>query len=259
MTMDRSKILKAVEHLHKAESLVVLTGAGVSKESGVPTFRDAMDGLWSSYDPQKLATPAAFKANPKLVWDWYEYRRQMLQSVQPNPGHYAIAELEDLLPEVVVVTQNIDGLHTGAGSTDVIELHGNITQHKCFDNCQGNPTLIDIAALTWDRTAGPPTCPLCGSAFVRPNVVWFTESLPTQSLNRAIALCQDADVMLIVGTSGAVQPAASLPYHAKRWNDAYLIDVNPLADEITPIADLHLDGPSGEVLPMLIRAMREPA
>src|SRR3954452_13245202 len=123
--MDQEKIQQAADQLRSAKRVVVLTGAGVSKESGIPTFRDAMDGLWSKYDPQQLATPAAFKANPKLVWDWYNSRRDSVRKAKPNPGHYAIADLEDLLPEVKVVTQNIDGLHRAAGSSDVIELHGN--------------------------------------------------------------------------------------------------------------------------------------
>src|SRR6266700_3357089 len=123
--MDQEKILEAAQKLHGSKSLVVLTGAGVSRESGIPTFRDAMAGLWARYDPQQLATPAAFQANPRLVWDWYQHRREMLHGVKPNPGHYAIAQLEDMLPQVVIVTQNIDRLHQAAGSTDVIELHGN--------------------------------------------------------------------------------------------------------------------------------------
>ncbi len=253
---DYDKILEAAYRLHNAAALVVLTGAGVSKESGIPTFRDALDGLWARYDPQQLATPEAFHINPKLVWDWYEHRRQMMDGIQPNAGHYALAALEDLLPQVVIVTQNIDGLHKMAGSTDVIPLHGSIHQHKCFAACRGNPTLVDISTLDWDREAGPPVCPFCG-AWVRPDVVWFNETLPRAELERAIALSKQADVMLVVGTSGVVQPAASLPYYARRYNDAYVIDVNPTPSEITPIAQLFLEGPSGEILPQVVQAMRE--
>ncbi|MCC7451070.1 MAG: NAD-dependent deacylase [Anaerolineae bacterium] len=250
------RILEAARRLQQSISLVVLTGAGVSKESGIPTFRDALDGLWARYDPQQLATPEAFRANPRLVWDWYEHRRQMMYGIQPNPGHYALAALEDLLPQVVIVTQNIDGLHKMAGSTDIIPLHGNIHQHKCFANCQGDPTLIDISTLDWDGAAGPPECPYCGS-WVRPDVVWFNENLPRAELDRAITLSKNADVMLVVGTSGVVQPAASLPYYARRYNDAFIIDVNPIPSEITPIAQVFLEGPSGEILPHVVRAMRE--
>jgi NAD-dependent deacetylase len=251
-----AQILEAAQRLRAAKQLVVLTGAGVSKESGVPTFRDAMDGLWAMFDPQQLATPDAFRRNPKLVWDWYEYRREMVNRVAPNPGHYALAELEQLIPEVIAITQNVDGFHQQAGSRDVIELHGNIVHHKCFDNCQGWPTLINLAQLTYDKDAGPPACPHCG-AYVRPNVVWFTEVLPPAALERASALSQTCDVMLVVGTSGIVQPAAQLPYVAKRWGEAYLIDVNPVQDEITPMADLFLQGPSGVILPQVVAKLRE--
>jgi NAD-dependent deacetylase len=256
--MDTIKLYKVIEQLREADQLLVLTGAGVSKESGVPTFRDAMEGLWANFNPQELATPEAFARNPRLVWDWYEMRRQKVAGVQPNPGHYAIAELEDLLPQIVVITQNVDGLHRAAGSSDVIELHGDIQQHRCFDNCQGEPTLVDVEGLTWDKQYGPPRCPHCG-AYVRPNVVWFNEALPVEALNRALSLCRTVDVMLVVGTSGAVQPAASLPYYAKRWNDAFLVDINPQIDEIAPMCDVVLQGAAGTVLPELVRLLRQPS
>jgi len=253
--MDLAKIREAADRLLKSQALVVLTGAGVSKESGVPTFRDALDGLWTQYDPQQLATPEAFEADPKLVWDWYEHRRELVSKVKPNTGHYAIAQLEDMLPHITVITQNIDGLHQAAGSTDVIALHGNIHHHKCSADCQGEPTLIEVSKLEWDHAGGPPPCPYCG-AWVRPDVVWFNERLPVEALERANKLSSQADVMLVVGTAGAVQPAASMPYRAKRYNGAFLIDINPDEDTITPIADLYIDGPSGEVLPAIIDAMR---
>jgi NAD-dependent deacetylase len=249
----QAMIAQAAQHLRKATHLVVLTGAGISKESGLPTFRDAQEGLWAAYDPQELATPAAFQRNPKLVWEWYEHRRQMLSHVHPNAGHHALVALEALVPNVTVITQNVDGLHHAAGSRDVIALHGDITQHKCFADCQGQPTLIDLATLTWDVTAGPPACPQCG-AHVRPNVVWFNEVLPTAALERAQQLCQICDVLLVVGTSGMVQPAAQLPYRAKRWGRATVIDVNPVLDEIAPLADIFLQGKAGEVLPALVAA-----
>ncbi len=253
--MDITKIEEAARRLSQSDRLVVLTGAGVSKESGVPTFRDAMDGLWARFDPQQLATPQAFQANPKLVWDWYQYRRELVGRARPNAGHYALAQLEDLLPQVVIITQNVDGFHQAAGSTDVITLHGDINRNKCFDSCQGDPTLIDLSDLTWERESGPPRCPHCG-AYVRPDVVWFNERLPLDALNRAEALTDKADVMLVIGTSGMVQPAALLPYRAKRYADAYLIDVNPAEDEITAFADLHIAAPSGEALPAIVQAMR---
>jgi len=246
--------LRAVAGILRASKrLVVLTGAGVSKESGIPTFRDALDGLWAQYDPVRLATPRGFRQNPKLVWDWYQYRRGLIAQAQPNPGHLAIAALERYLPHVVVITQNIDGLHDKAGSTDVIPIHGDIQKDKCFANCQGDPTWIDISTLAWDEDAGPPCCPHCG-AYVRPAVVWFEETLPPRALERAISLSQRADVMLVVGTSGVVQPVASFPFMAAEAG-ATIIEVNPDRTPITAIAHWHLVGPSGGVLPQVIDAV----
>jgi NAD-dependent deacetylase len=243
----QAQVQLAAEHLKSAQRVVVLTGAGASKESGLATYRDdPLEGLWSKYDPKELATPAAFKKNPKLVWDWYAARRRVAAQVEPNRAHIAIAALEALVPQVNVITQNVDRLHTRAGSTDVIELHGSIMELKCFDDCQGDPTLIKDAELGVERD-GVPTCPHCG-AFARPNVVWFTEYLSEAKLERARDLCQACDVMIVVGTSGTVQPAASLPYYAKRWGNAYVIDVNPNEDEIASIADLAIRGGAGDVL-----------
>lgn len=239
--------------LRASRTPVVLTGAGISHESGIPTFRDAQTGLWAQFDPQALATPRAFRRDPKLVWGWYEFRRGLIAEAQPNPGHFALARLETLLPGLVVITQNIDGLHHAAGSRDVITLHGDIHRNKCGANCQGDPTPVDIRLLDWDRASGPPRCPHCG-AFVRPDVVWFEEALPPAALERAYRLSERADVMLVVGTSGVVHPAASLPLIAKE-RGAAIIEVNPQPSAITPIADWHLAGPSGAVLPQLVAAV----
>lgn len=248
-------IVEAAQAIRTSQRLVVLSGAGVSKESGIPTFRDAMDGLWAKYNPQQLATPGGFQRNPKLVWDWYSYRREMLSGVQPNPAHFAIAEMEQCLSHIVIITQNIDGLHQKAGSTDVIPVHGDIRLNKCFANCQGDPTYIDVEALTgWDPESGPPRCPHCG-AYVRPAVVWFEEMLPHAAIERAFALTQAADVMLVVGTSGAVQPVASLPFMAQAQG-AVIIEVNPEMTPITSIARWHLAGPAGEILPQVVAAMK---
>lgn len=244
----------AASALHASRAPVALTGAGISHESGIPTFRDALTGLWAQYDPQRLATPTAFRRDPKLVWDWYEFRRGLIAEAQPNPGHFALAELETLLPGLVVITQNIDGLHHAAGSHDVIALHGDIRRNKCFADCQGDPTLIDVSALDWDRDSGPPRCPHCG-AYVRPDVVWFEEGLPPAALARAFRLSERADVMLVVGTSGVVHPAASLPFSAKD-RGATIIEVNPQPSAITPIADWYFAAPSGEVLPQLVAAIK---
>lgn len=248
-------ITAAAQAIRASQRLVVLSGAGISKESGIPTFRDAMGGLWSRYDPMQLATPRAFRRDPRLVWDWYTYRRGLLADAVPNPGHYAIAQLEDLVPHVVVITQNTDGLHQQAGSTDVIPVHGDMRRNRCFDNCQGGPTYVNLDDLAdWDPSAGPPRCPHCG-AYVRPDVVWFEETLPADAIARAFDLCRAADVLLVVGTSGVVQPVAQLPFVAAQ-HGAQVIEVNPDQTPISRVARWHLAGPSGEILPQVIAEMR---
>lgn len=253
--MTPNLIQQSAQLIHQANALTILTGAGVSKESGVPTFRDALEGLWAQYDPQHLATPQAFMANPKLVWDWYEWRRKLASEVAPNAGHIALAELERIKDDVHIITQNVDDLHEQAGSQNVIHLHGNIATHKCFDNCRGIPTLIDITTLTYNKDAVPPKCPYCG-ANIRPNVVWFGENLPQYELNTAIKYSQNCDVMLVVGTSGLVAPASELPRIAKQ-HGAKIIEVNPDTSTITHYADIKLEGASGEILPKVIEALHE--
>lgn len=252
MTLE-AEIAEAARLFDGAQLVAVASGAGISKESGVPTFRDAQEGLWARYDPQQLATPEAFRRNPDLVWSWYMYRADLVGAVEPNAGHYAVVELEELFPQVVVLTQNVDGLHIRAGSTDVVELHGSIRRFKCSANCRGDPTIIDLSAIEYTGETAPP-CPYCG-ARVRPDVVWFGEALPPAALERAFEVASRCDVMLVVGTSGIVQPAASLPYRAKQ-SGAAIVEVNPQPGGITPIADVFLRGPSGRVLPRLVAALR---
>jgi len=251
--MTPATIQQAAKHIKNASHIAVSTGAGVSAESGVPTFRDAQTGLWAKYDPQQLATADAFRRDPKLVWDWYEFRRGLVRNAKPNPGHFALTELQKRHPKTEIVTQNVDDLHEQAGSTGIIHLHGNIAQSKCFNNCQGDPTVIDISGLTWDAEVGPPACPHCG-AHVRPNVVWFGEMLPVAMLDAAKIAAINCDVMLVVGTSGMVNPAASLPIIVKQ-RGGIVIEVNPNETPITQIADLRLDGPSGEILPQVLAAL----
>jgi len=248
-------IERAASSLAQAHALVILSGAGVSKESGVPTFRDAQTGLWATYDPQELATSQAFRRDPELVWRWYDFRRELVAGVQPNAGHLALAELERFIPRVVVLTQNVDGLHQAAGSSDVVELHGNIARNRCFADCQGSPTLIDLGTLPGrSRDASPPRCPRCG-AHIRPDVVWFGEPLPEAALQRAFAVSAKCDVMLVVGTSGVVHPAAALPTIA-RQGGGVVIEVNPEPGGITPIANPFIRGPSGKILPGLVEALK---
>ncbi len=246
----QNQIQAAARRLAQCRQVVVLTGAGISKESGIPTFREAQEGLWAQYDPMEMATQEGFLRNPPLVWRWYEYRFGMVEAAQPNPGHRAIADLEQILPQVTVVTQNIDGLHQVAGSTDVVELHGSIRRFKCLSERHTGFTRADFA----DQTELPPRCPACGD-MLRPEVVWFGENLPTAALSRAFDLAETCDAMLVVGTSGAVQPAASLPFLARRAG-ATVIDVNPERDEIARVSHVFLQGPGGEVLPALVAALR---
>lgn len=233
----------------EAERVVCLTGAGVSAESGVPTFRDALTGLWSRFDPERLASQAGFAAEPELVWRWYMSRLDGVESAVPNAGHEALAMLEDLVPAFLLVTQNVDDLHERAGSQSVVHLHGNIARFRC------NRCRAEHALTPEDRIARePPTCSCCGS-LVRPDVVWFGETLPQPAIERADRAAKECDVMLVVGTSGMVYPAALLPQKAKE-KGAIVIDVNPFAGAISEVADLFLEGPSGEVLPILLEEIR---
>ncbi len=251
--MGLEELSRAADVLSRARLVAVASGAGISKESGIPTFREAQTGLWARYDPQQLATPHAFRRNPDLVWSWYMYRRDLVGGAKPNPGHHAVAELEELVPQVVVLTQNIDGYHAQAGSSDIVELHGNIRRYRCFADCRGSPTLIDLDTIDYDGERAP-TCPHCGD-YIRPDVVWFTETLPPAALQRAFEVAAACDVMLVVGTSGIVKPAASLPAQAKHAG-AMVIEINAQPSLITPVADIFLEGPSGEVLPRLVNAVR---
>jgi NAD-dependent deacetylase len=255
--VSETLIQQAATMLRQAKRPCVLTGAGVSKESGIPTFRDALDGLWAKFNPQELATPQAFMRDPKLVWDFYEYRRELMRPAKPNPGHKALAALERRFPQLPIITQNIDTLHEEAGSTNVISLHGKIAANKCFYNCQGDPTLVDVSKIEWDKMSGPPPCPHCGRAMVRPNVVWFSEILPAAALAEAKHVVSETDLMLIVGTSGVVRPASEMPLIAAR-NGAKLVEVNPFESEISRGVDLWLQGPSGEVMPRVVELVLSP-
>jgi NAD-dependent deacetylase len=240
----------AARALARSARLAVFTGAGVSKESGIPTFREPETGLWARYDPMQLATPEAYREDPAFVWSWYEHRFGVTAQAEPNPGHRAIAELEQVLPKVVVITQNIDGLHQRAGSSHVIELHGTMYSFRCIEGLHSGYRWEDFA----DQREKPPRCPECGG-FLRPEVVWFGEGLPPDALNAAQQLRAACDVMLVVGTSGVVYPAAAVPLIAREAG-ATVIDVNPEWDALARSCDLFLRGPGGEVLPDLVLAVR---
>jgi NAD-dependent deacetylase len=231
--------------LRAARRVVVLTGAGVSAESGVPTFRDAQTGLWAQYSPEELATPQAFQRNPRLVWEWYCWRRELVAGAEPNPGHLALAELERRVPQLTLITQNVDGLHQRAGSSNLIELHGNIARTRCF----GEDRIVE----RWEPSeVVPPRCPDCGGP-LRPDVVWFGELLPDQALRRALEATSSCDLFLSIGTSGLVEPAASLPYRALAHGASLLVlNLDVRSQASPPLYTIH--GQSGRLLPELLAA-----
>jgi len=230
------------ERLKAATSVAVLTGAGVSAESGIPTFRGP-GGLWKAYRPEELATPEAFRRDARLVWEWYDWRRQKIAQASPNPAHYALAALERLAPAFTLITQNIDGLHQKAGSERIIELHGCIWRLRCeADGTVRENREVPLSIL-------PPRCP-CGS-LLRPDVVWFGEPLSSEAQAGAFAAAESADVFLTVGTSAVVQPAASLPLVAKA-RGAFVVEINPFSTPLTPSVDASLQGPAGSILPEIL-------
>jgi NAD-dependent deacetylase len=240
-----------VSILQTSQRVTVLTGAGISKESGVPTFRDAQTGLWARFRPEELATPEAFLRDPQLVWEWYAWRRELVGKASPNPGHRALVEIEKRVSSFTLVTQNVDGLHQRAGSGEnqpgcVIELHGSIQRTKCFKEGR--------VVETWDEGAEiPPRCPHCGG-LLRPDVVWFGEMLPAQALEDSMKAARSCQVLLSVGTSSLVQPAASLPYIAAD-RGATVVEVNPDFTPLSHEAAFTLRGPAGKVLPELVKAV----
>lgn len=250
--MTPEGLARAAQVLASAERLVVSSGAGMSRESGIPTFRDAMEGLWANFDPQELATEEGFRRDPRRVWSWYAWRRERVMQARPNPGHVAVAEMEQVVPELTIVTQNVDGLHAEAGSSDVIEVHGNIRRVRCLD--RGHPFTGMLPPYVEDQEQDPPACPACGSP-LRPDVVWFGEMLPADAVERAWSLAGRCDAMLLIGTSGTVWPAAELPLVARRAGGR-IIEVNPTPSELTHAADIFLQGPAGRVLPALLGEVR---
>ena len=226
--------------------LVALTGAGVSQESGLRTFRDAQTGLWAQYKPEDLASPEAFARDPKLIWDWYAWRREAVKGARPNAGHYALADIEKKIPHFTLITQNVDGLHRMAGSQSLLELHGNIQRVRCAE--------CSTYADTWDDDSeSVPCCEECGG-LLRPDVVWFGEPLPRDQLEQAVEAARGCDVYFSVGTSGVVQPASALAYAAKN-KGAVLVEINAEPTPLTPKTDFAFHGKSGEILPALVKAV----
>ncbi len=238
---------KLLKNLKTSSAVAVLTGAGISAESGVPTFR-GNDGLWKKFKPEELANFNAFIRNPDLVWEWYAYRKKLIARVRPNAGHHALVELEKMYPQFTIITQNIDNLHRRAGSKTVFELHGNIERNYCID-CGAQYRNEELLSET-----AAPRCKKC-HGLIRPDVVWFGEDLPVDQWEKAEQAAITADVFFSIGTSAIVYPAASLPFQAKE-HGAYVVEINP---EYTPLSD-HSDetilGKAGEILPQLVQKLK---
>jgi NAD-dependent deacetylase len=231
-----------IHRIPNARSIAVLTGAGISAASGVPTFR-GRDGLWKNFRPEELANFSAFHNNPLLVWEWYLWRRDLIAKVKPNAAHYALVDLEKISKDFSLITQNVDNLHNLAGSQNIIELHGNIMRNKCSQCNKPYPEEINLEK-------GVPSCNECGGT-IRPDVVWFGEFLPQDAIQKAYNIAQNSEIFIIVGTSGVVEPAASLPFIAKQ-NRALLIEINPEQTPITAISDLFFQDSADKVLPRII-------
>lgn len=237
---------KLLQRLKDAENVAVLTGAGVSAESGVPTFRDP-GGIWEKFRPEQLANFEAFMNDPDFVWSWYQHRREIMREVKPNKGHIVLAEMEQVFPKFELITQNIDNLHFRAGSKKIIELHGNIERNFCM-KCRTFYEEIDLSEKKVLK------CEKCGG-LIRPDVVWFGEMLPMNELRNAEESAANADVFFTIGTSAEVYPAAMLPIIAKRAG-AYVVEINTKPTAISAELDEILTGKSGEILAELITEMK---
>jgi NAD-dependent deacetylase len=244
------QLIKKLQH---AEHVVIFTGAGISAESGIPTFRDALTGLWENFNANELASVEAYKRNPPLVWGWYEMRRRDVLNAQPNAAHKTIAQFAKKVKKVTVITQNVDDLHERGGSEEVIHLHGSLHHPRCLV-CSEPYTIEEESALhiVADEYIDPPKCLMCGNP-VRPGVVWFGESLPVKEWESAQFAAADCDVMLVIGTSGLVSPAADLPFLAK-CNNALVIQINMAKTELDRYCDENLIGRAADLLPALYQS-----
>jgi NAD-dependent deacetylase len=237
-------IEEASDLVRNARRITVLTGAGMSAESGVPTFRDAQTGLWARFDPEQLASEAGFRADPPTVWRWYAWRRDAVARAEPNAGHRALAAAADHFSQFAIVTQNVDGLHRRAGSRNVVEIHGSITRTVCLARCgfvEDEPARVP--------GGDPPRCPDCGD-WLRPGVVWFGEMLDPARLSAAEEFARECDLMLVVGTSGLVYPAAGLPLVARRAG-ASVVVINPADSELDRLARVIVRSTAATALPRL--------
>ena len=246
-----SAVALVAARIARARHTLVLTGAGISAESGVPTFRDAQTGLWARYSPEELATPEAFRRDPTLIWRWYEWRRKLVATAEPNAGHRALAELARRVP-LTLVTQNVDNMHQRAGSADVICLHGDLFRNICsITRLPIEPEWIAA------HDEEPPPSPHHPDGLARPGVVWFGENLPQDALDAALAAARHCDVVLSIGTSGMVHPAAGLPGEAQRAG-AWFAEINPQRTALSDSADLVVTDTAARALPTLVAALRGP-
>ncbi len=242
------KIVDARKLIADIPNITVLTGAGISAESGIPTFRGE-DGLWRNFRPEDIATPQAFLNDPKLVWDWYEWRRKIIKEAKPNAGHFALVELQKQLSNFTLITQNIDGLHQIAGSTSIIELHGNLWQVRCT-KCGFIEQNYEVPLREL-----PPNCRQCKS-IARPNVVWFGEIIPMSIIDKCLIAIESCQVMLIIGTSGVVEPAASMGLIAKQTGKT-VIEINLDVTPSSGLYDISIRGKSGEILPLICQINKD--
>ncbi len=236
-----------IDALRSSRHVCVLTGSGISAESGVPTFREAQTGLWEKYDPQQLATPEAFLDDPALIWNWYRWRRDLVEKVEPNAGHRALVDIQTQVNEFTLITQNVDGLHQRAGSQNVIEFHGNLFEDRCFvEDC--------VVKDAIDTSNDVPTCPECGGN-VRPGVVWFGESIPKNALHDAMQAASDCELFFSIGTSSLVWPAAGLAESA-RADGATIVEINPNSTPLSSMSNFCFNDLAGTVLPELLLRLR---
>jgi len=246
---------QVIEALRAARHVVVFTGAGISAESGIPTYRDALTGLWENFDFAELATPDAFRRDPALVWGWYEWRRMKVMRADPNPAHRAIEAMASKVPRFTLITQNVDNLHERAGSTDVIHLHGSLASPHCFACARPHELPSDIPDEPHGgRRLEPPRCLHCGGR-IRPGVVWFGESLPKDAWSAAMSAVEmeGCDLFFSIGTSAMVYPAAELPFTALR-RQATVVQINPDLTQLDEVASISLHSAAADVLPRLVEA-----